>query len=241
MKAKEKRQVEGRSQKSREGTQRGARLARYLKKHPNFFVEHPELLEALSVPHVCGDAVSLVEYQVAALRERNRQLTRKIHELINNARGNEEINERLNNLTLKFISCSALGDVFTTLYQSLVQDFGADAATVRLFVPPLEEDGEPREEFAGDDPHAQSLFEHVLHASRPICGRLKPGQVKYLFGDGGGLGSGALLPLGEGKRFGLLAIASRESQRFHSGMATHFLERLSQILGRVVASHIDRG
>ena len=110
---------------------------------------------------------------------------------------------------------------------------------MRLFVSPTEQDGEHCEEFVGEDAQAQTLFEHVLHASRPICGRLKAAQIKYLFGDGdGGFGSGALLPLGEGKRFGLLAIASHESQRFHPGMGTDFLERLSQVLGRVVASHI---
>lgn len=39
-------------------------VAAYLSQHPEFFVEHDELIPELRIPHQPGDAVSLVERQV---------------------------------------------------------------------------------------------------------------------------------------------------------------------------------
>ena len=51
-------------------------VADYLRRHPEFFNDHPELVAEIAVPHGSGDAVSLVERQVRALREQNEE-TRK--------------------------------------------------------------------------------------------------------------------------------------------------------------------
>ncbi len=39
-------------------------VAAYLRAHPEFFVDHDELIPELRIPHQPGDAVSLVERQV---------------------------------------------------------------------------------------------------------------------------------------------------------------------------------
>ena len=50
-------------------------VVRYLEENPQFLLHHPQLLRSLHVPHECGgDAVSLIEAQVQALRVRNAQL-----------------------------------------------------------------------------------------------------------------------------------------------------------------------
>jgi len=46
-------------------------VIRFLVENPNFFDQHPEALSELSISHVSYGAVSLVERQVAVLRERN--------------------------------------------------------------------------------------------------------------------------------------------------------------------------
>jgi uncharacterized protein YigA (DUF484 family) len=43
----------------------------YLREHPDFFEQHPDVLRDLKISHVGDGAVSLVERQVAVLRERN--------------------------------------------------------------------------------------------------------------------------------------------------------------------------
>ena len=43
----------------------------YLKDNPAFFIDQDDLLAQLRIPHLRGSSISLVERQVAVLRERN--------------------------------------------------------------------------------------------------------------------------------------------------------------------------
>ena len=63
-------------------------VAKYLRKEPNFLLEHPEILDQLNLPHESGQAVSLIEKQVQRLREQNRSLSRKLNQLVQVATDN---------------------------------------------------------------------------------------------------------------------------------------------------------
>lgn len=217
-------------------------IAEYLREHPDFFSRHPDVLEELQVPHACGDAVSLVEYQIVLLRERNQRLRRKLQDLVNNARRNEELSLRLHRLTLGLLECGGVDDVFATLYATLADDFDADRVAVRIFGRPASSHDRGLAEFTGSAGEGRRLFDTVLSEGKPVCGRLQPDQLQYLFGDGGAdVGSAALLPLADHEPFGVLAIASRSTQRFHAGMGTLFLRHLGEVVTRVVAPHVARG
>jgi uncharacterized protein YigA (DUF484 family) len=64
-------------------------VASYLKNHPEFFKRNAGLLGDISLPHVQGNAVSLVERQVAVLRERSMSTRRKLSELMEHAKDND--------------------------------------------------------------------------------------------------------------------------------------------------------
>ena len=57
-------------------------VADYLRDNPDFFQNNTSLLATLQIPHGCGSAVSLVEHQVRVLRDQNRQLKRKLMDLV---------------------------------------------------------------------------------------------------------------------------------------------------------------
>lgn len=215
----------------------GARVAQYLKEHPEFFTDYPEVLNGLTIPHACGNAVSLIEYQVAALRNHVHRLQSGSAELIDIARKNEALAQRLHRLTLRLIACDKADDLFSALYGCLAEEFGADAAAVRWFSFSGREGDTDRAEFVGGDRQGRALFEHVLESRRVACGRLKSAEAAYLFGETGtGLASVALVPLGSGGQYsGVLAVASRDDQRFRPGMGTVFLERLGETLSQVQA------
>lgn len=213
--------------------------AAYLRENPDFFDRHPRLLEDLVVPHSCGGAVSLVEYQVGVLRDQVHELRRRMQSLANNARDNEALSQRLHQLTLSLVECTRLDEVLTNLYQAMGEDFEADFAAIRLFADPLSEGDQGLGEFVGNHSGATELFSRVLASNKPICGHFKEKQAAFLFPENAAeLGSGALLPLGQNARFGVLAIGSRDAQRFHPGMGTIFLRQLGDIVSRVLAPHI---
>ena len=65
----------------------------YLRDNPDFFNQHPEVLSELKITHVGDGAVSLVERQVATLRERNAELRRRLDALMSVAEQNEALLE----------------------------------------------------------------------------------------------------------------------------------------------------
>ena len=50
----------------------------YLKNNPNFFVENPLILTELKIPHESGTAISLVEKQLAVLRDQNQETNQRL-------------------------------------------------------------------------------------------------------------------------------------------------------------------
>ncbi len=212
----------------------------YLETHPEFFVRHPGVLESMEIPHQCGKAVSLVEYQVSVLRDRSRELRRKLKKLVSNARDNEELNRRLHKLTLSLIECTSVDEVFANLYQSLREDFSAEHAAIRVFGAPSQESDRGLAEFVGSDSKSEPLFAPLFQSLKPVCGRMRPEHLAFLFPDHSEeIGSSVVLPLGESRCFGLLAVASRDPQRYYPGMGVVFLTQLSEIVTRVVNPYVS--
>jgi len=72
----------------------------YLLKHPEFFHDHLNLLENLSIPHPSGNAVSLISKQLEIFRSRHHELENQLTALIEIARDNDTSFSRMHELTL---------------------------------------------------------------------------------------------------------------------------------------------
>ena len=76
-------------------------VATYLRLNPQFFDQHPELLEKLHVPHPYGGrAIPLAERQTVALREKAKLLEGKLGELIQFGEENDVISEKVHRLSV---------------------------------------------------------------------------------------------------------------------------------------------
>ena len=209
----------------------------YLRQNADFFLNHPSLLEQIELTHACGEAISLIEAQVGVLREQNHKLRHRLRDLITTARDNEHLSGQLHGLTLKLLGCSQLEEVFSTLYESLRQDFNTDTAVIRVFAAPKQSVLLDRPEFVGDDAEAVKLFETTLQANQPVCGDLNSDQGRYLFAEQP-VASAALLPLEALRPIGVLGIGSADPHRFRPNIGTMFLNQLREIVGRVVGSYL---
>ena len=78
-------------------------VAAYLKAHKDFFVDHESLLADITIPHETGKAVSLVERQVGVLRERNIELRERLTRLLDVARENDMLFEKMRGLILALL------------------------------------------------------------------------------------------------------------------------------------------
>src|SRR5580658_11109862 len=99
-------------------------VADYLQTFPDFFERNSSLLTKLRLPHIrdSGTTVSLVERQVEVLRERNQSLERKLKELVDVARSNDALAERIHRMSQRLIRTHTLLETIAALETSLRED-----------------------------------------------------------------------------------------------------------------------
>ncbi len=214
-----------------------ALVVEFLRKYPDFFQRHPELLADMQLPHPdTGSAVSLLERQVGILRDQRTELRRRLQHLAQIGHANEALLEKMEQLILDLISATHLDEVLVVLERELKEEFKADGVTVRLFGR-----GQRPEFISADDP-ALICLERVLTRHEPVCGHLHDDQLQFLFGAAGEeVGSGALVPICEPNKptcLGVLGIGSIDPRRFHPEMGTIFLRHLGGVLARVILRHM---
>ncbi len=213
-------------------------VAGYLERHPDIFSRHPALLAQIQLSHACGNAVSLIEHQVEALREQNSQLRSKLMELVQVARENDRINERMHRLSVTLLSAEGAEESIGLLNEVLRDVFGADAVTLRLF-------GDSAEDALGSyriarDDLALIPFLDFLKDGKPRCGRLKAAQLEYLFHEHAlEIKSAALIPINADEPLGFLAVGSRDPERFLLALGTVFLSRLGELVGFLLKRQTD--
>jgi uncharacterized protein YigA (DUF484 family) len=214
-------------------------VADYLRRHPGYFSEHPELLVELVIPHASGAATSLVERQLVLLREKNRTLECKLGELMEVARDNDRLSDNVHSLGLKLMQARSLEAVVAALYASLRERFGAERPVLRVGAkwqraqPPIAAG------FLVDeaDP-GLALFNDIFQSRRPRCGRLGHAQAQYLFGETDAIASAALVPLAGDRWQGVLAIAGRDSDHFQPGLGTLFLSRIGTLTSAALGRYL---
>ena len=79
-------------------------VATFLRTHPQFFEQHPELLEKIQVPHPYGGrAIPLSERQTVALREKLKLAEGRLAELIQFGSENDAISEKVHRLAIALV------------------------------------------------------------------------------------------------------------------------------------------
>ena len=78
----------------------------YLRRNPDFFARHDDLLAEISLPHDSGSAISLLERQVNILRARGTEARQKLNNLLENARYNDQLFDTIQNLVLALLGAA---------------------------------------------------------------------------------------------------------------------------------------
>jgi len=208
-------------------------VGRYLADHPEFFERRPDLLAPLRIPHTGHmGAVSLIEKQVAVLREANQALNRQLQGLVNIARENDISGERLHRFTMALCDAASLEDALGTLQDSLRGSFRREA--VALVVDrSVGSDGSSL--VVEDGRLLQQLGKRIRNGVVACDDRPDASLRNQLFAErGNAVRSLALLALGGRDHWGVLALGSDDSRRFHPDIGTVYLGRLGETIGTVL-------
>ncbi len=163
-------------------------VAEYLEAYPDFFERHPQLLQRIRLPDARGGGttVSLVERQVDVLRERNRQLEKRLAEFIENARANDALAAKIHRLTTRLVHARGLDRGNRRdrglAARGLRRAARGAAAVSRRCVP-----RRARVAIHAASPAASSRklrsFETLFAAGKPRCGQVRDTQRDFLFGE----------------------------------------------------------
>ena len=203
----------------------------FLRRSPDFFLRHPSALSELSLPHESGKAVSLVERQIDILRERNMTMRKRMNELLQAARNNDEIFAKTRSLNLALLEVGSWPELNEVLATHVLVDFEADFVCAHLCGADLA--------LALDhiQHHSELMpLQHFHSKTSALCLSLRREELTQMFplSDHDDSGSAAILNLSLVDGAGALCIGSRDAGRFSKDMDTLFVTYIADIVAKVM-------
>lgn len=218
-------------------------VVEYLKDHSDFFLHHSKLLNELKIPHEVGGAISLVERQVAVLREKNQHFEEKLRDMVDAVHDNQRLHLSLHRLAVNLFDTDSLDDILGVVNDELRHKLGTDFVYFRLTA-----EGQTVD-YQGAANHGHTYvekndevlrnFSQLIDKRRIQCGHLSEAQIQQLFQqDAAEVASAAVIPISDAGIRGLIALGSMDSQRYHAGMGTDFLTSLAELIGAAMRSQL---
>lgn len=208
-------------------------VAAYLAAHPGFFQDQDELLTQMRIPHERGSAISLVERQMVVLRERNTEMHHRLTQLMDMARDNDRLFDKVRRLILEMVDAHTVDELVGVVDDSLRHSFKVPFAGLTLF--------SDKPISIGRSTTLKLAQQHIgglLVSGKAFCGVLRPKELAFLFGEEQAerIQSAAVVMLEHNGIQGVLAVGSDDQQHYSSSMDTLFLTYLADVLARLLPS-----
>jgi uncharacterized protein YigA (DUF484 family) len=149
--------------------------------------------------------------------------------LIGIAQENEQLMMRVHDLCVTLMRERTLDASVRRVLAALTEDFHTELVRLVLFRPPRPE--LPVADWlilAAGGATELPAFAEFLARGEALCGRLQPEKLDALFGaQASDVLSAALVPVAD---IGMLAIGSKDANRFHPGMGTVFLKLIADAI-----------
>lgn len=213
-------------------------VAAFLRAHPDFLRDHPEIAaEVLPGRDLGGGVADLQAHTLRALRAELQTMRSGAEELIFNARNNMTTQTRTHDAVLAVLAA----DSFEVLVRTLTDDLPALLQVDLIML--CFEPGLPKGAAVYVQEVQAGAVDRLLGSGAPT--RLRPmvEEEPALYGSGRGLvASDALvrLPVGGSLPPALLALGSRHPGTFNSGQATELLTFLAAVIGHGVRRWVAR-
>jgi len=190
----------------------------YLLEHPEFFKDKAELLTQLSLPHGGHGAVSLVERQQAALRDRNVELRHQLSDLTRIAEDNDKRFHLTSALVQDLIKADSKDAIKQSFERHIKDGFGNAYAGLRWFDSSDALDA------------AKATLGSLINIGKPFAGALREAEMRFLFGPAAIAGSACIVTLGDKTPEGLVALGSKSASDFGSDTGTLFIEHVASVI-----------
>ncbi|TYL48625.1 DUF484 family protein [Marinomonas sp. IMCC 4694] len=211
-------------------------VIQYLSSTPDFFTRHADVLEGLTLPHpINAKVVSLLEYQVTILRQKNASYKAEFEHLVDVARENASTLQKSRRLVLAGLSCVSLEDFAVVIDDIVREDFAVPHHALILYSDKVESSVRTHQLVKEGD-----LLAHTVGFIDCFCGMLPANELDILFPQSGeSIRSVAVLPLlsregGEIKKRGVLVLGANAEATFGKSKGVLFLQYLADLLSAIL-------
>jgi len=211
-------------------------VSAYLRAHPGFLVEHPELLDVLDPPACNGGngVIDLGRAMVERLRREVAEVAAARDAVVETGRGNLAAQARVHEAILILLAARSFEHFIETLTTDVVVILDLDVITIGV---EQTKDNGTRTHTAGVCRLEPNMVDCLIGPRQTIALRNDIAGDAAIFGAAAGLvRSEALirLSISEATPVALLALGSRDADHFQEGQGTELLA----FLARVVESNI---
>ncbi len=222
-----------------------AQVVRFLRENPDFLERYPQLLSVIRAPErqfqdvdeAGGEVVDLQGAMLSRMRSELAQREEQSSELIDASRANLQSQNRVHAAVIAILSARSLDHMIEILTIDLAGLLNVDAVALCLeggMVTPTSAQG-LRVVPVG-------TIDKILDVSRTVSLRENVEGDRRIYGEAAGLvRSEAMLRLSvrEDAPCALLAMGSREPDRFHTGQGSELLTFLARILEHSIRTWLD--
>lgn len=228
--------------KKRPSTPTAAQVIAYLRRHPDFLLRHPELLELQHAPSRHAGAPGIVDFQQAMVDKLRRDVSRlrtEQDEIIANSRDNLSTQERIHKAVLALLEAETFEHFIDIITSDLVLLLDVDVVSLCIERPKSGARGPAPE---GLEFLAPGSVDRIIGKNRQVLLRDDtPGDTE-IYGEGADLvRSDALLRLhpSASAPVGLLAFGARHPGYFHHGQGTELLSFLGRVIEFAMRAWLD--
>lgn len=213
-------------------------VCRYLREHPDFFHKYPELLETLNLPHPqTGNTVSLIERQLHQFREQRDRYQVEVETMLDIAGENGQLFQKVMQLNALLMATQSEEEAVKLLNQQLQQLFGVDQSVIHSF-------DMPNRSVLGIQQLGMSAkwtnaLCALLAPKTPFCGALEKDWRQGLFENGELIHSVCILPLGEERIWGILALGSHDL-KYENDFGHFFLRLICEMVSAKLQSLFNK-
>ena len=190
----------------------------YLQQNPDFFVDHPELITQLRIPHEAHGATSLLERRQEIQRSKILQMEEELNALMVNARQNENIFRAVSEMYIGLVGCKSITDLEDVVNTVCKEQLFL--AQFRLLQPEDEAYIHLQAKLDGNPSYLGRLYPEIMGTVfDSFAQSVALVELNYTVGD-------------EETIFGIAAFASSSIHHFQQHMDTLFIDQLGQLLSR---------
>jgi uncharacterized protein len=221
----------------------GSEVAEYLRRHPDFLVEHPDLLRLLTPPaHDHGEGVvDMQRYMLERLRGELGKLQDSQNDLIANARENLSVQARIHAAILALLAATTLEQLIEVITTDLAVHLEVDAVILGF---EAMDRVAPGQQARGLRLFPRGRIDRLMAGARDVLLLADTPGDSELFGSAASLvRSQALLrmQLRRDAPMGVLAFGARDPEKFHPGQGTELLTFLGRVVELSIRAWLDRG